>query len=85
MAQHALASAVNRSGGFCVCRPPLILPFYHSGVAEILPKGSVIPRPGTVLSLLHPNVMSCAHPQAEAPFCETCTWKVLCCKISVSC
>lgn len=28
------------------CRPPLILPFFHSGVAEILPKGSVLPRPG---------------------------------------
>lgn len=28
------------------CRDPIVLPFYHSGMGRILPKGSVIPRVG---------------------------------------
>lgn len=43
------------------CRPPLILPFFHSGVADILPKGSVLPRPGMQQSLLSLLYFSFVH------------------------
>ena len=28
------------------CRLPLVIPFYHSGMGRLLPKGSVVPRIG---------------------------------------
>ena len=40
-----LALTCNSEKAF-VSRQPLVLPFYHSGMGRVLPKGSVVPRAG---------------------------------------
>ena len=51
--QREQVEIAKSKGMTACCRPPLILPFFHSGVAEILPKGSVLPRPG----MQHPSLI----------------------------
>lgn len=46
---------------------PLILPFFHSGLANILPKGSMIPRPGNAVTI---NVGSLIDVSDLAPKCN---------------
>lgn len=46
---------------------PLILPFYHSGLADILPKGTMAPRPGNEVTI---NVGSLIDVSDLAPRCN---------------
>lgn len=41
--------------------PPLVLPFYHHGLADIMPLGTMVPRIGGKLSVRFGNVIDFAN------------------------
>jgi 1-acyl-sn-glycerol-3-phosphate acyltransferase len=57
-----------KKGGFAMARQlglP-ILPVSLSGSWEILPKGCLVPRPGTIRLRFHPPVVPADHPDDDA-------------------
>lgn len=46
-----MSPCICHGAKFMQCREPIVLPFYHSGMGRILPKGSVIPRIGHTVNV----------------------------------
>ena len=51
----------------CMRRDPVIVPFYHSGMARIMPEHGRIPRVGQTVAVTVGEPIGCVRPDLPVP------------------